>query len=560
MPTWPNTVWGGLNVRDQAGALTARSHAPTAEGFSQRAPVESPHLFNIEFTENGIRKRRGSAAGEDFSAILQSSETILRAKAWRNPSTNQQIQIAVGTKSIYVREGTADWKQINDSASAAYTHAATASLADIVFTDGHAVIGIDGANQMQLYRSGDDLDADLDNGQTYEHAYGGTDTMTGTWADAAYLMAVLHTRLVYTDGNTQVEYTPMARAATSGVYDLGGSTAGSHFFDGAVRMLAVFSPDSSGAEDSLLYVATWSGLHVVTGFLSQDRTREHVTHEAPLNHQAWCSAKNWLIYLTRNRNLLAVNGTRVIDLGARLRATEKDGPLDDLSVADSEANAFCTYCPEQEMVLVGFSSGSGRTNDRMVAIDLKLGEPVPGEPPESFERRVRLLDWRMLNPDDNAWFVDVYVREGEVVGITSDAKTYTLFSGNDDQDTVPILGRYRLPVFTGGDSQVANIAQWLRLVLNCMATGDWDLTVRVYTDRAEASTLEYTVNQVDEDAFILDESELGDVLGGDAMVRDITRLLRRSETIQIEFENGGLGEYFIIPSAVLSYEPAAIVR
>ncbi len=46
------------------------------------------------------------------------------------------------------------------------------------------------------------------------------------------------------------------------------------------------------------------------------------------------------LYLTDEKNIMGINGARVIDLGRRMKNTGATGPLDKLDVASSSTSAF----------------------------------------------------------------------------------------------------------------------------------------------------------------------------------------------------------------------------
>ena len=554
--------FGSLNVRDTADALIARAFIPTAVGFQQRFPMETPAGKNLEFINTGLRSRRGSELATDNSALLtDTNEAVIDAFCWRNPVTNAQIETLLTTHSILTNQS-GTWVRINNSGGTAYSHAATATKGRIDTVDGHIVYSFDGANKMQTYRSGADLDAGLTNAAAWEHSYdGSTDTITGTWPDATYITAVIHGRLCFCLGDNEVLVTPGANTVSSGVWDLAGGTGKTLHVKGAIRMMAILNPGSLDQRDSILYIGSAMGLSYMTGFASFDREEEGVDDEAALNHRAYFRTGNWLVYMTRNKNIKAVRGGQVIDLAARLRNVDEDGPLDLMDVDTSEDTAFGYYDPDNKMGGFFYSTESTRYNDSLITLDFKLGEPIAGEAQDSFElQRVRLMYSQIQNPDTNDWFCAVYKRDTGLIGVTRTGKLYTMNTGLNDMDSFPIEATCPWPDFTAGDADSPRQKQWFRFEQTFETTGFWASNARFYLNRDTASVDEYTITQAPTDAFIIGTSVIGDPLSGGGMVRNSHRINARSETIRPEVENLDQDESMVLVSQSLTYEPLAIVR
>ena len=166
-------VFGGLNVADPPDELMERSHIFANGRWVHRSgpfgvvPVESPSLQNVDFERNELRKRKGSTELADFTAtglsILLSADVIVRAIEFVSPATNARIGIVVSKKTIYTNQS-GTWAQINNADSVAYTHATeTVTKCDFALHDGHLFIALNQANSIQVYRSGADLDDQLNN-------------------------------------------------------------------------------------------------------------------------------------------------------------------------------------------------------------------------------------------------------------------------------------------------------------------------------------------------------------------------------------------------------------
>ena len=558
------TVWGSMNVRDQSDQLIQRSHRQTQAGWAQQAPMETPDALNIEYTNKGPRKRRGQATDASLATLMAAGETLIHGYSWHHPTTGAQIQIVVSTRTIYVDQAAAgSFVQVNASTSTSYVHAATVTAVSIVPIDGHAIIGLNGANQMQVYKTSADLDPRLVSGQLWESAYGATsETITGTWNDATYLLTSIHGRLAYSDGTNLVEFTPGANDPSSGVWNLLGAHGGAQFGDGAIRMLATMNPGEGDAKDSLLYIGTLQGMSYLSGFQEYDRIEERIDIEPVLNHRSYFTVKNWLVWITREKNIKAAHAGYVIDLGRRMKTTNRDGPLDAMDVSESLLTAFAFYDPDNKVGGFAFTTATGRVNDTIIALDFKLGEPQIGEPMESYERKVRLMKWQINLPDTNDWFIHIYQRDNALVGLTQAGLSYTLNSLTVDNDlaSIAIEAKLSWPDFAGGDEFSPNQMQWFRFDQAYESLGDWDVTTRFFLNRDNGSANDYLVDQVNTGAFLIGTSEIGDSLGSSGMVRHYRRMALRSETVRPRIENDGQNETFTLMSQSLTYEPKAIVR
>jgi len=206
-------------------------------------------------------------------------------------------------------------------------------------------------------------------------------TITGNWGTGAYMLASWQSRLAFAkDSSNVIEYTPMSHETSSGVWDLASSTgAGFYQTSGKIMALIPFIPTLENSLEEYLYIGTSTGLEILTGFLTYDRLIKIEGSKAPLNHRAYVKTKNWIIYLTLDRNIMACNGTRVIDLGRRVKKTTADGVLDTLAIASSKTNAFGFYNKTKEQAFLYFNTSGDNLNDTAIVIDFKLGEPTLNE-------------------------------------------------------------------------------------------------------------------------------------------------------------------------------------
>jgi hypothetical protein len=515
---WSITQFGGVNQADQDDVVLARSHKASEGGMSQIAPHEARDMTNLDFADDGIRKRRGQTLYKDFTSaglnILLTDDELISGITWNNPSTGDLIEVIVSKKTIYTNQS-GEFVQVNDSAGAAYTHAADVSKCTFAKLDGHLFIGLDGSNQIQVYKSGADLDPEMLAGNNYEEAFSvTTHVITGTWATGTYLLEAFQTRLFFSDGNTFVEYTPQAFTSSSGIWNLGGATAGFLQASGSIRTLTSFTPDFTNQLNQALYIGTEAGFDVTTGVASTDVLVRVSGAEAPINYKTVVKSPNWLIYLSDAKNIYGINGTNVINLGRRLKNAGKTGSLDKLALDSSRlatfSNSHGIYSSDKSQAVFFYNEGGliqsltidggiattslaatpavvdgfvlcldggiatttefpggtvdgGRTitNGSVIALDFKLGEPVQGENQQSFERRVRLLPWQYNPTEAVSFFIHAYETRTKVIGILQTGKMYELENGLQDIASVDIDSEWESINFKGGASD--RIKQFFRL-------------------------------------------------------------------------------------------------
>jgi hypothetical protein len=378
-----------------------------------------------------------------------------------------------------------------------------------------------------------------------------TNAYTGVIDTSYFLLASIHGRLVYSQGNTLLEYTPIAGTTGSGLHDVAGSTGGFYQASGYIRAIISFAPKYSNSLDENLFIGTNDGFEISTGFGSTDRLVRIEGSKGPLNHQSFAKAQNWIVYLTSDKNIFAINGATVIDLGRRAKTTDKDGPLDLMSSSDSESSAFGYYSSMKEQVMLYFSSSNNSNNDRAIVIDFKLGEPTIQEAKDSFEKRVRLLYWKIEDEATNDWFNGIYQALDLIKGVAGAGKTYTLENGLNDLGSVLIDGYWFSPVFTAGAEFESK--QWLQMFLRGIVRGDWDIYIDVYLDRSQSPTKQFTFNQAGDQAAY-GTATYGSsqyVFTGTLKAADDTS--RYSEAIQWKVSNSEAGQTFVLTSQALTY-------
>jgi len=548
-------TFGGLNVNDQEDLLVMRSHQAVQGGFNQYAPAESPYLKNVDFTNKGIKKRSGSVGESDLTSsgdnVLLTDDYLIAGCEFFSASSGTRYELLVSRKTIYIRSDDGTWAQINDSSSTAYTHSATVSKCGFAYADGHLFIGLDGANYIQTFKNGDDLDDEMTTGNTYEEAYSvTTHTIEGTWPTGAYLVGSIHERLIFSDGNTLLYYTPMAYKASSGIWKLGAT----YFLtQGRIISLDSMSPELTDSLQEILYIGTDRGFEVLTGF---DTTSDIVNRihgsKSPLNHQCTAISKNWLIYLTNDQNIYAINKTTVIDLGRRLKNSNASGPLDNLYLTDAISTAFALYNPEEEQAYFQFPTDSGRYNDTCIVIDMKFGEPVPGEVQSSYEQRVRLLDWQIKDPDDNSWFAFIYPIRGSLLGLSLTGKVWTIFGDDDDLGLYAVAGQWKSPLFQAAGEDYSK--QFMALTIRVVPKGDHNLTVYIYLNRDEEPTTSFSFEQYDTSYAIWDTAIWDtDTWATLQLLKEINDVDLYSDSIQWQIENLNSDEPFEASNMSLSY-------
>ena len=471
--------FGGLNANDQSDTLLYRAFQQVEGGFQQVYPAEFPRLRNIDFPERAIGKRLGSESLESLVSVMVASEEILKIVEWTTPSTTTRVQVAVGKKSMYTDQSGA-WVRLNDSAAAAYSHAADVTRCSVTAVDNHLIIGLDGANKIQVYRSGANLDAALNNGNTWNDSFGGgTSVVTGTWGTGYYIVLEFQQRLVYSDGSGALQYTdvgqPWDRAA-GGVFGCKGNVVGA----------MPFLPRGASELLSVLFISTTEGPEFLTGFDVTD-TVKPMTGSVALNHQCIVALDNWIAYLTTEGGIEGVNLQDTIDLGRRFKALDGlSGPMDTFSPTNTNHSTkpFGYYDRSRKQALWMYPDASDSVNNSAIGLDVFIGEPLLGERKEEFERKVRCL-WHTIQ-DGQTWFINVYQRRGALVGVLATGLTYTMNSGANDLESLPIDDELEFFDFDGGFPD--RIKNFRRFAPVFRSRGNWNVNLDRYLDRSAYPT------------------------------------------------------------------------
>jgi hypothetical protein len=281
--------------------------------------------------------------------------------------------------------------------------------------------------------------------------------ITGAWDKAAYLLTELHARLLFSTANTLVNFTQVASTSGGGIWN--GSANGFLQVNGNIKSLESFAPELSDSLKDALYIGTQKGYEITTGFGTTDVLIRIEGAKSPINHRSVVKASNWLIYLTDDKNVMAINGSNVINLGRRLKNQKQTGVLDTISTDETVTRGFGYYNPDKKQAFFHFQTQDTYDNDTAVMLDFQLGEPVRGEPQGGFERRVRCSAWE-VDPG-NDWISGAYIVSNSTKGFKEDGTIYTLESGKDDFASLAVNGHWEFPEFAGG--VYSRLKQWFRL-------------------------------------------------------------------------------------------------
>jgi hypothetical protein len=552
MPKIQTSIFGGLNLNDQGDLLLLRSHTATNGQWQQKAPSEATQMFNIDFDRRGIKKRAGSTITDDMSSLMGSGEEVIASLEYY-AANGSRIVVRVTTLSIYTNQS-GSFSKINNSSSSAYSHAATASKCTFAITDGHLFIGLDGANKIQVYRAGADLDDELDNGNTYRDSFGsGTHAIDGTWGNGYYLLASLQGRLVYSDGNTVVNYSTVP-IATDGIWKR--SAHGFYQVSGLILALETFVPDFSDSVRQTLYIFTSNGPELTYDLTSQIQQIEN--GPVPINHQSVIQTKSWLVLLTTDRKVIGINGNSIIDLGRRFSDHTGNSDIETFDIANSLTKAFGFYHREKEQVYFFTPDASLTSTSHCFVLDLSLGEPLRGEAQPNFEQRVRLAIWKINEPTTNAWFSSMYRRKEGVVGITKEGKAYSFLNGKNDLETILIDATYESMEFNGGVQAVNK--HWITLSLRGQFIGDYTTTVKYLYDRStlieSTTTYSQTAGELTYGSAVYGVAKYSDVV----LIKGRDDIALYTESIKIYLNNAKVDQTFRFDTIDIEYEIGAEER
>lgn len=526
--------FGGVNYADDPAAILSRSHVLNGNTFRHAAgpsgliPVESAAGKNFDFLRTNLIKRKGSTSYADISATLITGDAVVIGPLeFRLPNAGSLARFVLSKKTIYTdQSGT--WAQINDSTGSAYTHSdATVTSGSIVAADGGIMFGMDGTNKIQRYRSGANLDQEMDNGNTYYDAGGTSQTVTGTWGTGYDRLAVFEGRLVFNDGTSTVQYT-----AVNKPYDLNGG--GNFPCAGAVRSLSVHVPKYASSLSALVYCGTSVGFEFTSDLASANILEGS---PIPLNKNSVFSSRNWLLVLDASGWIWGINGNVVIDLGRRLLAMDgSSGPLDNINLANSTSVAHGSYNPLKRQAAWFISTAASGNPDTAIVLDFWLGEPAIDESLPSYERHVRCLQWTGQS------YISAASLQAGYVGMKSDGTMWTLDNGKDDFGTTAVDCHWYSPLLDGGDPAIDK--GWKINRSRFASNGNWNVQLDYVLNRDASSSKSVQINQ-GASGFILGSSKLGTgVLHGSSQVSGADDTDLWAQALQLELTNGTLSEDF----------------
>lgn len=374
--------------------------------------------------------------------------------------------------------------------------------------------------------------------------------LTGDWRAASYIGFPLHGRLCMTTGDNVLEFTDINQP-----WDLLGG--GFHRARADIVAGTVVLPKDSIVQNQVAVIFTTKReVELLTGFDSTDVPQPIGSGGVPLSYRSLAVMDNWVVYLTNEPNIRAFDGGRVIDLGRRLRALDKvSGPLDTITVTNTShaTKTFGFADANKKQAQFHYPDASNTVNSHAVIVDFNLGEPLPGESEESFEKRVRCLWWSIKDPSTNPWFTGIYQTDGAVVGILAVGTTWTLENGKNDLDIIPILETFQLPHFDAGAP--GNIKNWRKASGVFIPKGDWNVKLRKYENREDNPTgIEYDWLQVDGSAPLYDSAVYDtDTYASGGTVRNSDWIETVSREISFDLRNQGTSQDWIMTSFGLLY-------
>lgn len=537
--------WGGLNLADEPEKILLRSHQfAQNKGWVQAAPVECNSCKNIDFSGDGISKRSGSTLSADFSSLFQSGESIINATSYE-VSTGGAVDIVVTNKSIYVGQSNV-FSKIQNSSSSDYSHNDDVTKCSFAVADGHLFIGLDGNNKIQVYRAGNELDDELNNSNTYKDAFGaGTNTIDGTWGVGEYLLSSFQGRLIYSDGNTVVNYSSIP-TATDGIWKR--SAHGFYQASGRIVALKAFTPDYQDSIQETLYIFTKNGPQITNDLSSQIQTIEG--GPIPINYKSIVATKSWLMMLTENRKIVAMNRNVYIDVGRRFNKGDGTSSVERFNLSSALLKSFGYYNSSKEQVYFFVPTSSGGNNKEAFVLDLTLGEPIISEPSDVYERRIRLAIWDIINPSSNDFYASMSFSGDEEYGFAYDGKKYLFSSGRNDYASLAINAEYETLSFRAGASDFKKMFKLLNVRGRFLSKFNVAISYKVDDESNEAS-VSYANSDI---ASLYGVAIYGvNLYQRDVIIRGKDRIHLKGETFSLKIANSVLDQTFIFRSINIDY-------
>lgn len=386
--------------------------------------------------------------------------------------------------------------------------------------------------------------------------------ITGDWSLGAFMSEQVTERVAFSDGRL-IEYTPFSRASASGVWDLAGADGGAYFPRARMTAMQAFTPEGGDVNRQLLHVFTAHGPGILTGFEEYDQAMDanRKSGGVPLNHRCVVACKGWLVYLTENKDIEAINGPNWINLGRRLKNRSKTGPLDGIDVTQSRLTAFGFYDVENERVVFGATTASGRVNDIQFVVDLRQGEPLMGEARDSYEQKVRVHPWVIADPDNNDWFNGMFQVLGSVLGVTRDGRTWTVGGAGlprADLDAIGIEDAWQTPWFNGGASMLEHY--FLNLISRFKRVGGWSIDIEVLLNYSTEAAKTLSVLMTTDSAALWDVAQYDvDVYNAPGVVKKFHEISRFGQAISLRITRSTISQYWLLLQTNTIYQPGAMV-
>ena len=241
----------------------------------------------------------------------------------------------------------------------------------------------------------------------WTEAFGGTQTaVLGNWSNGYFIVGSMHSRLVFGKGDGALEYT-----ATEKPYDR--ANGGVLQSMGTISGFMAAAPEYTDSLKQLGYIFSERGIDVVTGFTGTDDLVRLEGRAEPMNHRSIISTGNWVMYMTRERRIMAINASREVDVGRRFK-NNVDAPLDGVNIAAAPTTCHAFYNNDKKQAMFFAPTGGNTTISDCLVLDMQQGEPFPNESESEFEKKVSPFWWQ-LKVNTTSTTVDVTSNSGQKV-------------------------------------------------------------------------------------------------------------------------------------------------
>ena len=390
----------------------------------------------------------------------------------------------------------------------------------------------------------------VDVANLYTESKGGaTQAYTGTWTKGHYIGFELHERFCMGTGNNVWEHTDVQEA-----WDLAGGSF--RLAKGNIVAAITFTPKGGSELNTVGFLSTTEGPEIYPGFDPTDSFKPMQGGSTALNHQCITALDNWIIYFTSEGGFEAVNYNQTIDLGRRFKSLDgATGPLDTFTATNSNHTTlpFVYQNVVKKQIWCQYPDGSNSVNTHEAGLDFYLGEPVQGEAQESYETRVRCLYSSIKEPSTNPWFRTAYSKRGSTVGVLATGISYTINSGKNDLDTIPVLSKWQEPDFNGGSSDRSIF--WGKALFRFKEVGNWNVIMRKYLDRSTAQTGSDVNLSMIKDGAVYDQSNYDSaVYASGAIITVSSYLDAYSNELRVGIVNENADEDWVLNSLTQEYQ------